>query len=68
MNLRARERGEARRDETLGPMVQIGYVKMEEVRGIPRLPETPGAVTYAPLGDTPALLEFLGRVPRAKEF
>lgn len=40
-------------DQTLGLMVQIGYVRMEEVPGIPRLPKTPGAVVYAPLGDTP---------------
>ena len=26
---------------------------MEEVAGIPQLPKTPGAVLYAPLGDTP---------------
>jgi uncharacterized protein (DUF169 family) len=26
---------------------------MEEVPGIPRLPEPPGALIYAPLGDTP---------------
>jgi len=40
-------------DQTLGLMVQIGYVKMEEVPGIPRLPQTPGVVVYAPLGDAP---------------
>ena len=34
-------------------MTGIGYVRMEEVPGIPRLPKTPGAVIYAPLGDTP---------------
>jgi uncharacterized protein (DUF169 family) len=34
-------------------MVDIGYVRMEEVPGIPRLPKPPGAVVYAPLGDTP---------------
>jgi uncharacterized protein (DUF169 family) len=38
---------------TLGFMVDIGYVRMEEVPGIPRLPKPPGAVVYAPLGDTP---------------
>lgn len=38
---------------TLGFMVDIGYVRMEEVPGIPRLPTPPGAVVYAPLGDTP---------------
>ena len=40
-------------DQTLGFMVGLGYVKMEEVPGIPRLGATPGAVVYAPLGDTP---------------
>jgi uncharacterized protein (DUF169 family) len=40
-------------EETLGFMGGIGYVRMEEVPGIPVLAETPGAVIYAPLGDTP---------------
>lgn len=40
-------------EQTLGFMTSIGYVRMEEVPGIPRLPRTPGAVVYAPLGDTP---------------
>ena len=38
---------------TLGFMVALGYVRMEEVPGIPVLPKTPEAVIYAPLGDTP---------------
>ena len=40
-------------DKTLGLMASIGYVRMEEVPGIPRVPKTPGAIVYAPLGDTP---------------
>jgi uncharacterized protein (DUF169 family) len=40
-------------DETLGFMVGLGYVRMEEVPGIPRLPRTPAAVVYSPLGETP---------------
>jgi uncharacterized protein (DUF169 family) len=40
-------------EQTLGLMAGLGYVRMEEVPGIPRLPKTPGAVVYAPLGDTP---------------
>jgi uncharacterized protein (DUF169 family) len=40
-------------DQTLGFMVGLGYVKMEEVPGIPRLPRTPAAVVYSPLGETP---------------
>jgi uncharacterized protein (DUF169 family) len=39
--------------DTLAFMANIGYVRMEEVPGIPVLPKTPGAVVYAPLGDTP---------------
>jgi uncharacterized protein (DUF169 family) len=39
--------------QTLGFMVGIGYVSMEEVPGIPVLPRTPGAIVYAPLGETP---------------
>jgi uncharacterized protein (DUF169 family) len=40
-------------EDTLGFMTGIGYVRMEEVPGIPRLPKTPAAIVYAPLGDTP---------------
>lgn len=40
-------------EQTLGLMAQIGYVKMEEVPDIPRMPNEPRAITYAPLGDTP---------------
>jgi uncharacterized protein (DUF169 family) len=36
----------------LGTMTSLGYLKMEEVPGIPVLPETPKAIVYAPLGDT----------------
>lgn len=39
--------------DTLGFMAGIGYVRMEEVPGIPVLPSTPATVIYAPLGDTP---------------
>ena len=39
--------------DTLGLMGTIGYVRMEEVPGIPQLPTTPAAIVYAPLGDTP---------------
>ena len=39
--------------QTLSLMSSIGYLRMEEVPGIPRLPRTPGAVVYAPLGEMP---------------
>jgi uncharacterized protein (DUF169 family) len=40
-------------DQTLGLMTNIGYVRMDEVPGIPVLPKTPAVVVYAALGDTP---------------
>jgi uncharacterized protein (DUF169 family) len=40
-------------EQTLSFMTGIGYIKMEEVGGIPRLAETPGVIIYAPLGETP---------------
>jgi uncharacterized protein (DUF169 family) len=40
-------------EETLGFMSDIGYMRMEEVPGIPVLSKTPATVVYAPLGDTP---------------
>ena len=40
-------------EQALGLMSGLGYVRMEEVAGIPRLPHAPGVVVYAPLGQTP---------------
>jgi uncharacterized protein (DUF169 family) len=40
-------------EQTLGLMTRLGYVRMEEVPGIPVLASTPAAVVYAPLGETP---------------
>lgn len=34
-------------------MVNAGYLRMEEVPGIPRLPKTPAVTIYSPLGQTP---------------
>ena len=39
--------------QTLALMSDIGYLRMEEVPGIPRLAASPAAVVYAPLADTP---------------
>ena len=39
--------------QTLSLMAEIGYIRMEEVAGIPRLAATPGTIVYAPLGDSP---------------
>jgi uncharacterized protein (DUF169 family) len=38
---------------TLGLMVDIGYIKLDEVPGVPRLPKTPAVTMYAPLSQTP---------------
>ena len=39
--------------QALSLMAGIGYIRMEEVPGIPRMPKTPGVVIYAPLAATP---------------
>jgi uncharacterized protein (DUF169 family) len=44
---------EAELTGTLGLMVDIGYLRMEEVAGVPRLPLTPAVAVYAPLSETP---------------
>jgi uncharacterized protein (DUF169 family) len=54
-------------EQTLTLMTGIGYIRMEDVGGIPRLPRTPGAIVYAPLGDTPVdpdVVLFAGRPGR----
>src|SRR5688500_11339520 len=54
-------------DQTLAFMVGIGYIKMEEIPSIPRLPLPPGVVIYAPLADTPLepdVVLFTGRPGR----
>lgn len=40
-------------EQTLGLMVQIGYIKMSDVPGIPRVPRAPAAVVYSPLAEAP---------------
>lgn len=53
--------------QTLAFMTGLGYVKMDEVPGIPQLPRVPGVVVYAPLGDTPVdpdVVLFVGRPGR----
>ncbi len=44
----------AETEQTLKMMFELGYVKPEEVPQIPRLPKTPAAILYSPLGDSPA--------------
>jgi uncharacterized protein (DUF169 family) len=38
---------------TLGLMIDIGYLQMEEIPGLSRLPKTPPVTIYAPLAETP---------------
>src|SRR6185503_8294904 len=38
---------------TLGLMVDIGYIKLDEGPGVTRLPKTPAVTIYAPLSQTP---------------
>jgi len=40
-------------DATLGLMFNLGYIRPEELLGIPQLAKEPPAVVYAPLGDAP---------------
>lgn len=40
-------------EQTLKMMFDLGYVKPEEVPQIPRLPKSPSAIVYAPLGEAP---------------
>jgi uncharacterized protein (DUF169 family) len=50
-------------DQMLTFMTGLGYVRMEEIPAIPRLPHPPQAVIYAPLGDSPLdpdLVLFIG--------
>jgi uncharacterized protein (DUF169 family) len=58
---------EAELGQTLTFMTGIGYLRMEEVPGIPRLPHTPGAIVYAALGETPVdpdVVLFVGKPGR----
>jgi uncharacterized protein (DUF169 family) len=54
-------------DDTVGLMTQIQYIRLEEIPRFARLPKAPGAVVYAPLGDTPVdpdVVVFLGTPAR----
>ncbi len=54
-------------DQTLSFMTGLGYLRMEEVPTIPRLPATPRVVIYAPLAETPVdpdVVLFAGRPGR----
>ena len=38
---------------TFSQLTSSGYIKMEEIRSIPRMKKAPNAVVYSPLGNTP---------------
>jgi|SRR5579871_453449 len=40
-------------EEALDLMVGAGYIRMEDIPGVFRLPQTPSVILYAPLGDSP---------------
>jgi uncharacterized protein (DUF169 family) len=44
---------EAELTGTLGLMANVGYIRMEEIPGVSRLPKTPPVTVYAPLSQTP---------------
>ena len=51
-------------NQTLSLMIGLGYVKMEDLPGIFRLPQPPRVIVYAALGDTPVdpdVVLFAGR-------
>lgn len=39
-------------EQTLSLMAGIGYIRMEEIPGVFHMDKAPGAIAYAPLGDT----------------
>jgi len=51
-------------EQALGLMTSVGYIRMEDIPGVFRLPNAPAIVIYAPLADTPAapdVVLFSGR-------
>lgn len=51
-------------EQALGLMTGVGYIKIEDIPGVFRLPSTPSVVIYAPLADTPVdpdVVLFSGR-------
>jgi uncharacterized protein (DUF169 family) len=52
-NLDLPKERESELNSTLSLMVNVGYLRMEEVPRIPRLSTTPHVTVYAPLGSTP---------------
>jgi uncharacterized protein (DUF169 family) len=54
-------------EETVSLMADVGYIRMDDVPQIPRLPRAPAVVVYAALGETPVepdVVVFSGRPGR----
>lgn len=52
-NLPLTEKRSRELEQMLALMAGVGYVRVEQMAEIPRLPEAPRVILYAPLGDTP---------------
>ena len=50
---RSRPEREKETEQTLQMMFGVGYIRPEDVPGIPRLAKTPAAMVFAPLGAAP---------------
>jgi uncharacterized protein (DUF169 family) len=53
LNIQLSPEREKETEQTLQLMFGVGYIRPEDVPGIPRLEKQPAAVVYAPLGETP---------------
>jgi uncharacterized protein (DUF169 family) len=53
LNIPLSKEREQETEQTLNLMFSVGYIRPEDVPGIPRLEKTPLAMVFAPLGDTP---------------
>jgi uncharacterized protein (DUF169 family) len=58
-NIPLPEQRAAELPQVLSLMSDIGYIRMEEVPGVPRLPQTPAAIVYAPLAAMPAAADVV---------
>lgn len=54
-------------EQTLGLMSELGYIRMEEVPGIPRVPESPTVIVYAGLGEMPIDADVVVMTGRPRE-
>jgi hypothetical protein len=51
-------------EQALGLMAGAGYIRMDDIPGVFRLPQTPAVVIYSPLGQAPVdpdVVMFSGR-------